>query len=159
MPWTVASGNYSSRFSGVAVGAVRAAARKLREKIDAVREHARRPDLRSAASPAGALEPGVAARRDGAGARGDAFWAAPNLDPPDADDRVASSAAHGFLVDIGAVEVDRETGAVDVLDYVTVHDAGRLLNPLLADGQMRGGFAHGAAAALLERHVYDETAT
>ena len=43
-----------------------------------------------------------------------------------------------------------------MLDYVTVHDAGRLLNPLLADGQVLGGFAHGVAAALFERHVYDE---
>ena len=43
-----------------------------------------------------------------------------------------------------------------MLDYVTVHDAGRLLNPLLAEGQVRGGLAHGAAAALFERHVYDE---
>ena len=54
------------------------------------------------------------------------------------------------------MEVDRETGVVDVLDYVTVHDAGRLLNPLLVDGQVRGGFAHGAGAALLERMHYDE---
>ena len=54
------------------------------------------------------------------------------------------------------VEVDRETGAVTVLDYTTVHDAGRLLNPLLADGQVRGGFAHGAGAAMFERTVYDE---
>ena len=65
-----------------------------------------------------------------------AFWAAPNLDPPDAEDRVASSAAHGFLVDVCAVEIDAETGAVEVTDYVTVHDAGVLLNPLLADGQI-----------------------
>ena len=43
-----------------------------------------------------------------------------------------------------------------ILDYVTVHDAGRLLNPVLADGQVLGGFAHGAAAALYERHVWDE---
>ena len=43
-----------------------------------------------------------------------------------------------------------------MLDYVTVHDAGRLLNPLLADGQVRGGFAHGAGAALLERVHYDD---
>ena len=43
-----------------------------------------------------------------------------------------------------------------MLDYATVHDAGRLLNPLLADGQVRGGFAHGAGAALFERIVYDE---
>ena len=46
---------------------------------------------------------------------------------------------------------------MSVLDYVTVHDAGRLLNPMLADGQVLGGFAHGVAAALYERHVYDES--
>jgi len=85
-----------------------------------------------------------------------AYYAAPNLLPPDDDETVASSAAHGFVADVAVVEVDRETGEVAVLDYVTVHDAGRLLNPLLAEGQVRGGLAHGAAAALFERHVYDE---
>jgi 2-furoyl-CoA dehydrogenase large subunit len=157
VPWTVASGNYSSRFSGVGVGAVRAAAATLRAKMDAIRAHAgdESLSLRRVAgmahwNPEGlppGLEPGLAAV---------AYWSAPNLDPPDAEDRVASSAAHGFIVDVCAVEVDRATGAVQVLDYVTVHDAGVLLNPLLADGQVRGGFAHGAAAALFERHVYDE---
>jgi 2-furoyl-CoA dehydrogenase large subunit len=44
-----------------------------------------------------------------------------------------------------------------MLDYVTAHDAGPLLNPALADGQVTGGFAHGAAVALFERHVHDET--
>ena len=158
VPWTVASGNYSSRFSGVAVGAVRAAALKLGAKIDAIREHAgdESLSLRRVAgmahwNPEGlpdGEEPGLAAV---------AFWAPPTLDPPDAEDRVASSAAHGFIVDICAVEVEPETGKVHVLDYVTVHDAGRLLNPLLADGQVLGGFAHGVAAALYERHVYDES--
>ena len=85
-----------------------------------------------------------------------AFYATPNLEPPDEEDRVASSAAHGFLVDVAVVEVERETGAVHVLDYVSVHDAGRLLNPLIAEGQVRGGFAHGVGAALFERLVYDE---
>ena len=157
VPWSVASGNYSSRFSGVAVGAVRAAALKLRAKIDAVRAHAGDDSL-SLRRVAGLAhwhpeglppgeEPGLAAV---------AFWAPPNLDPPDEDDRVASSAAHGLIVDICAVEVDAPTGAVSVLEYVTVHDAGLLLNPALADGQVLGGFAHGAAAALYERHVYDE---
>jgi 2-furoyl-CoA dehydrogenase large subunit len=60
------------------------------------------------------------------------------------------------VVDVCVVEVDRETGAVEVLDYVTVHDAGVILNPLLADGQVVGGFAHGAAVALHERHGWDE---
>ena len=157
VPWSVASGNYSSRFSGVAVGAVQAAALKLRAKMDAIRAHAgdESLSLRRIAgmahwNPEGlpdGEEPGLAAV---------AFWAPPTLGPPDADDRVASSAAHGFIVDICAVEVERETGEVCVLDYVTVHDAGRLLNPLLADGQVLGGFAHGVAAALYERHVYDE---
>src|SRR4029079_8467596 len=157
VPWSVASGNYSSRFSGVAVGAVQAAALKLRAKIAATRDHAgdESLSLRRIAgmahwNPEGlprGEEPGLAAV---------AFWAPPNLDPPDEEDRIASSAAHGFIVDVCAVAVERETGVVRVLDYVTVHDAGRLLNPLLADGQVLGGFAHGAAAALYERHVYDD---
>jgi 2-furoyl-CoA dehydrogenase large subunit len=54
------------------------------------------------------------------------------------------------------VEIDRATGTLTVLDYTTVHDAGRLLNPLLAEGQVRGGFVHGAGPALFERMVYDE---
>ena len=157
VPWTVASGNYSSRFSGVGVGAVREAARRLREKADAIRAHLGDPELslRRVAGTAHwnpeslpeGMEPGLTTT---------AFWAAPNLDPPDPEDRVASSGAHGFLVDVAVVEVDRETGSVTVLDYVTVHDAGRLLNPKLADGQIVGGFAHGAGVALLERHVHDE---
>jgi 2-furoyl-CoA dehydrogenase large subunit len=155
--WSVASGNYSSRFSGVAAGAVHLAAQKLAAKVAAIREHVGDESLslrrvaglvhwHPAALPAG-MEPGL---------HETAFFAAPNLDPPDDDDRVASSAAHGFIADVAVVEVDRQTGEVRVLDYVTVHDAGRLLNPLLAEGQIRGGFAHGAGAALFERIVYDE---
>jgi len=156
-PWTVASGNYSSRFSGVGVGAVQAAARKVRDKIDAIRVHAGDPSLplRKVAGaahwdPAGlpeGMEPGLAAI---------AFHGTPNLDPPDAEDRVASSGTHGFVVDVCAVEVDPATGAVAVTDYVSVHDAGTILNPALADGQALGGFAHGIGAALYERHGYDD---
>ncbi len=155
-PWTVASGNYSSRFSGVGVAAVQAAARKVRAKVDAIREHVGDPELalRKVAGMAhwhpeglpNGLEPALAEV---------AYVAAPNLDPPDVEDRVASSGAHGFIVDVCAVEIERETGSVRVTDYVTVHDAGVLLNPLLADGQVLGGFAHGAAAALFEAHAYD----
>ena len=41
-----------------------------------------------------------------------------------------------------------------VLDYVSVHDAGRLLNPLLAEGQIVGGFAHGFGAVMQEAVAY-----
>jgi 2-furoyl-CoA dehydrogenase large subunit len=155
--WTVASGNYSSRFSGVGAGAVYLAAQKLAAKVQAIRDHLGDDSL-SLRRVAGiahwnpdALPPGMEP-----GLHETAFYAAPNLAPPDEDDRVASSAAHGFIVDVAVVEVERETGRVKILDYVTVHDAGRLLNPALADGQVRGGFAHGLGAALLERVVYDD---
>lgn len=157
--WSVASGNYSSRFSGVGAGAIAASADRLAEKIAAIREHVGDDvSLRRVAGmchwnpeslPDG-MEPGLAVT---------SFFAAPYLEPPDASDRVSSSASHGFLVDICVVEVDRETGQVRVLDYVTVHDAGRLLNPLIVDGQIKGGFAHGAGAALFERMSYDEEGT
>lgn len=155
--WSVASGNYSSRFSGMSAGAVHLAATRVAHKVAAIREHLGDEglSLRAVAGvvhwnpealPAG-MEPGL---------HETAFFAAPNLEAPDALDRVASSAAHGFIVDVAVVEVDRDTGSVAVVDYVTVHDAGRVLNPALADGQIRGGFAHGMGPALFERIVYDE---
>ena len=54
------------------------------------------------------------------------------------------------------VEVDTETGAVNYLRHVAVDDCGVILNPLLAEGQIHGGIAQGAAQALFEQVVYDE---
>jgi len=54
------------------------------------------------------------------------------------------------------VEVDPDTGGVSVRRFVVVEDAGRLINPMIADGQIRGGVAQGIANALLEEVVYDE---
>jgi 2-furoyl-CoA dehydrogenase large subunit len=155
-PWTIASGNYSSRFSGVGVGAVAAAADGLAAKVDTIRAHLgdESASLRRLAGTAHWNPEALPEGMEG-GLSETAYWAAPNLLPPDVDDQVASSASHGFVADVAVVEVDRDTGEVSVLDYVTVHDAGRLLNPLLAEGQVRGGLAHGAAAALFERHVWD----
>ena len=57
---------------------------------------------------------------------------------------------------MAVVEVDTETGKVEVLRFVACDDAGRILNPLLAEGQIQGGLAQGAAQALLEEVRYDE---
>ena len=54
------------------------------------------------------------------------------------------------------VEVDIETGEVRILRYVVAHDCGRLINPLLVDGQIIGGVVHGIGNALYERMIYDE---
>ncbi len=54
-----------------------------------------------------------------------------------------------------AVEVDTETGAVDVLDYAAVDDCGVQVNPLIVEGQVHGGVIQGLAQALFEEAVFD----
>ena len=53
------------------------------------------------------------------------------------------------------VEVDIGTGGVRILRYVVVHDCGRMINPLMVEGQVMGGVAHGIGATLLEWMQYD----
>jgi carbon-monoxide dehydrogenase large subunit len=56
---------------------------------------------------------------------------------------------------VAVIEVDVQTGAIKLLDYTVAHDAGRLINPLLVDGQIHGGVAQGIGAALYEEIIYD----
>jgi carbon-monoxide dehydrogenase large subunit len=60
-----------------------------------------------------------------------------------------------FGAHVAVVEVDVETGLVRLVRHVAVDDSGRLLNPLLAEGQVHGGIAQGAAQALFEEVRYD----
>jgi carbon-monoxide dehydrogenase large subunit len=61
-----------------------------------------------------------------------------------------ANAAH-----VAVIEVDRETGEIKLLDYVVSHDAGKLINPLLVEGQVHGGVAQGIGGALYEEICYD----
>lgn len=61
-----------------------------------------------------------------------------------------------FGTHIVIVEVDPDTGIVDLKRYVAVDDCGNVINPLIVDGQIHGGIAQGIAQALYERAVYDE---
>jgi 2-furoyl-CoA dehydrogenase large subunit len=88
------------------------------------------------------------------GLRETAFWSPVQLAAPDEDDAINTSATYGFAFDCCGVEIDRETGRSRIDRYITAHDAGRLLNPALADGQIRGGFAQGLGAALMEELTY-----
>lgn len=58
---------------------------------------------------------------------------------------------------IAFVEVDIETGAVAMRRFIVAEDAGKLINPMIVDGQISGGVAQGIGNALLEEIVYDET--
>jgi carbon-monoxide dehydrogenase large subunit len=70
-----------------------------------------------------------------------------HYDPPG----TFSNACH-----VAIVEVDVETGHVKVEKFVVAEDAGRIINPMIADGQVHGGIAQGIGNALLEEIIYDE---
>ncbi|OZI43331.1 xanthine dehydrogenase family protein molybdopterin-binding subunit [Bordetella genomosp. 4] len=175
--WSVAAGNYSSRFAGAVAGTVHLAACRLREKLAGIaasqlgcqadeivfsegkiaprnRPEAAQPFTRLAANPHWA--PALLPEGVEPGLRETVFWTPPQLTAPDDQDRVNTSAAYGFAFDVCAVEVDRVTGRVRIDRYITTHDAGRILNPALADGQIRGAFAQGLGAALMEEFRYGQ---
>jgi carbon-monoxide dehydrogenase large subunit len=69
---------------------------------------------------------------------------------------VAGSATFPFGSHVAIVEVDTETGMVKHRRHIACDDAGRVINPLILDGQIHGGIAQGTAQALLEEFRYDE---
>ena len=56
------------------------------------------------------------------------------------------------------VEIDPETGAIQILRFVVVHDSGRLINPMIVDGQVQGGVTNGLGNALFEHMLFDDDA-
>ncbi|MGZ4804445.1 MAG: xanthine dehydrogenase family protein molybdopterin-binding subunit, partial [Acidimicrobiia bacterium] len=73
---------------------------------------------------------------------GDITWDPPNFTFP-------------FGVHIAVVEIDEETGRVELIRYVAVDDCGNQVNPLIVEGQVHGGVVQGVAQALWEEAVYD----
>jgi len=61
-----------------------------------------------------------------------------------------------FGAHLCVVEVDAETGAVDVRKYIAVDDCGNVINPMVVEGQIQGGIVQGIAQALFEEVVYDD---
>ena len=65
--------------------------------------------------------------------------------------------AHPNGVAACEVEIDPETGVVTIVRYVTVDDVGRVINPIIVDGQIHGGIAQGIGQVLFERCMYEPT--
>ena len=174
--WGISSGTYSSRFGSVGTSAAALATRKLKGKLVrlasaltetpaenlvfadgrviargdggrglTLKELAGRAHWNTQALPPG-MEPALEAT---------AVFGFPLADSPDAQDRVNSSNTYGFIAEVMAVEVDPETAEIKILRYVTVHDAGVIINPLIAEGQIVGGALHGLGGALWEELAYD----
>ena len=64
---------------------------------------------------------------------------------------------YASAVHVAQVEVDTATGRVTLLRYVVAHDCGRVINPIIVEGQVHGGVAQGVGGALFEEMVYDDT--
>lgn len=173
--WSIASGNYSSRFAAAVAGTARLAAERLRTKLCAIAAsqlNVRPDDVEFSqgkifargnaenAIPFARLAsvshwaPATVGDADGQALRETVFWTPPELDAPDEDDKVNSSLCHGFIFDFCGVEVDPESGRVSIDRYVTMHDCGKILHPAMVDGQVRGGFANAVGAALYEEYSY-----
>jgi 2-furoyl-CoA dehydrogenase large subunit len=174
--WSIASGNYASRFAPAVGGAVQIAATRIKDKLQRTaaaqlnipaeqvefvggRVRARgNPDN---ALPFGRLaatshwSPG-AVPEEAQALRETVFWSPEQLTAPTDDDETNSSLCHGFIFDFCGVEVDPVTGAVRIDKYVTMHDCGRVLHPAMVAGQITGGFAHALGAAVFEEYAYGE---
>src|SRR2546425_655806 len=71
---------------------------------------------------------------------------------------IASPDFEASAVHVAQVEVDVETGGVRLLRYVVAHDCGKVINPIIVEGQVHGGVAQGVGGALFEEMAYDEQA-
>jgi len=175
--WSIAAGTYSSRFASGTAVAAHLAAVALRDKLKAIgakqlnvlEDDVELVDgkIRSRSNPDNALAFGRVAATShwspvllpdnmAPALSETGVWSPPELEPPASDDRINTSLTYGFIFDICGIEIDPISYQVRVDRYVSMHDAGRLLNPLLAVGQIRGAFAQGVAAALYEEFVYNE---
>ncbi|MFW6089573.1 MAG: xanthine dehydrogenase family protein molybdopterin-binding subunit, partial [Gemmatimonadota bacterium] len=67
-----------------------------------------------------------------------------------------SNFVYPFGTHVAVVEVDPETGRVSFARYVAVDDVGNVINPMIVDGQLHGGIAHGIGQALYEEAIYDD---
>lgn len=172
--WSIASGNYSSRFAAAVAGVADIAARRVRTKLAAIAAKQFKAEMDDivfengrvhAGDPAKSMpfariasashwSPGELPQGIDQTIRETAFWTPPELTAPDELDHVNSSLCHGFIFDICAVEIDRKTAALKIHKYVTMHDCGRILHPGMVEGQVTGGFAHALGAALLEESSY-----
>ncbi|WP_431282847.1 xanthine dehydrogenase family protein molybdopterin-binding subunit [Humitalea sp. 24SJ18S-53] len=160
------TGAYASRGIVMAGGAVARAGGVVAERIRAIAAHLLQTEPENVVARDGRLHAG-AASIDFAEV-GRAWYIRPDTLPegvntagleategykPTTDNGVFSFATHA-----AKVAVDAETGRTEILDYVIVEDCGTMVNPMIVEGQTRGGAAQGIGTALLEECTYSDDA-
>jgi len=159
-------GTFASRGAVVAGNAIHAAAKRVREKIlaKAVEEFEGEvtPDMlelvdgkvQILGAPETAIPLGVLAQRANPMRGAVKPGTEPGLEATDYFGPEMGATASGVHAMI--VEVDPETMMLDIKKYVTVHDCGNVINPLILDGQIHGGVAQGIGNAFYEQLIFDD---
>jgi 2-furoyl-CoA dehydrogenase large subunit len=178
--WSIAAGNYSCRFAPASASAAHQAAFRVREKMARIAASRLNVPPREIEFSDGKIH--AASNKENAipfyrvgglahwspsslpddvepGIRETSMWNAPELTPTTANDEINTSLAYGFGFDFCGVEIDRDTGVVRVDHYVSAHDCGTILNPGLAEGQIKGSWASAWGATFLEEFCYDNDGT
>ncbi|GAW51819.1 MULTISPECIES: xanthine dehydrogenase family protein molybdopterin-binding subunit [unclassified Nocardioides] len=176
-PWTISSGSYSSRFAPLLTSALLEACDRIAETIKlagsvllgadpaalelidgTVRvadEPSRSVAFRHAAGlvhwDPGSLPEGVSARL-----YEEAAFTPPQSKAASRTDQINSSLCYGFVADVVAVRIDKETLKVTIEKLSSVHDAGTILNPTLLEGQVHGAMVQALGGALFEEMTYSD---
>ena len=157
------TGTWGSRCAVMAGGAVATACRALADRAKRIGAHLLQTDPGSVRvaegrviGPIGSVSLAEVAR---------VWYRAPqnlpdNVDPGGLEVTIGykplrDTGTFSYSCHAAAVEVDIETGAVDLVDYVIVEDGGTLINPMIVDGQVLGGLAQGIGTALYEEMPFD----
>ncbi len=157
------TGTYASRSLVLAGGAATLAAQAVRDKVLNAASHLLEAAAADLAVEAGKISVAGTDRfitfRDVARA----VYSEMGRLPPEARDELAATKSYdpvfgttSSACHIAAVEIDPQTYEVRVEQFVVAEDCGKLVNPLIVDGQVHGGVAQGIGAALYEEMIYDE---
>ena len=157
-------GSYGSRTSSVGSTAAVKAAGKIREKARRYAAHmlealGRRHRGRRRRTTGSRARPTRSRRSRRSRSRSTSAFDAPEGMEPYLDETAyydTPNCTWPFGTHIAIVEIDEETGAVDLTRYIAVDDVGNKINPMIVDGQLHGGIVQGVGQALWERAVYDD---
>ena len=157
-------GSYGSRSGAVGGTAIVKAAEKIREKAKTVAAHMLEASVDDIDVRGRQVLRDAARRTRSRPSREIAFATDLGFDLPEGVEPFLDETAYydapnctwPFGTHIAIVEVDAETGHVDVVRYIAVDDVGKKINPLIVDGQLHGGIAQGVGQALWEHAVYDD---
>ncbi|MBM3485055.1 MAG: xanthine dehydrogenase family protein [Alphaproteobacteria bacterium] len=157
------NGTWGSRSASVGGVAIALACRKVRDKARRIAAHRLECAAEDLDYEAGVFRVGGTDRAVGFAEVADIAYHAARL-PPDRSIAPGLEETEFYeptdtndpeAMHLAVVFVDIETGAIRVRDYFTADDAGRIINPMIVEGQVHGGLAQGIGQAMLEHIVYD----